>query len=37
MKKGEETAQELINFLRERISMEDDILKSLGKSLNRVN
>jgi hypothetical protein len=36
MKKGEDAVQELINFLKERISLEDDILKCLGKSLNRV-
>jgi len=36
MKKGEETVQEFVNFLKERIGMEEDILKCLGKNLNKV-
>uniref|UniRef100_A0A914HXW2 F-BAR domain-containing protein n=1 Tax=Globodera rostochiensis TaxID=31243 RepID=A0A914HXW2_GLORO len=37
MKKGEESVHELLTFLKERINVEDDLLKSLGKSLHRVN
>ncbi|KAL3102015.1 hypothetical protein niasHS_003424 [Heterodera schachtii] len=37
MKKGEESVHELLTFLKERVNMEDDLFKSLGKSLHRVN
>uniref|UniRef100_A0A915EGG6 F-BAR domain only protein 2 n=1 Tax=Ditylenchus dipsaci TaxID=166011 RepID=A0A915EGG6_9BILA len=36
LKKGEDTVHELGTFVKERISMEDDMLKSLNKSINRV-
>ncbi|KAF7635169.1 hypothetical protein Mgra_00005455 [Meloidogyne graminicola] len=37
MKKGQDAVHELFNFIKERISMEDDILKCLGRHLTKVN
>jgi hypothetical protein len=37
LKKGEDTVQEFSTFVKDRISLEEDIFKYLNKSLIRVN